>query len=139
MLDITTEAVQETTPIHLKGASGNYLYHDGKPVRIIVYGPSSDRFSEVAERQSARAIKRMEDNDGKLTQAPKEQREKEQADDLADLTASFENLGYPPAGAAQGKELFRALYADKTLGFIPTQVLKTLRDWGNFLPDATAA
>lgn len=136
--DITQQAVADTAPIHIKGADGVHLYHDKKPVRIIVYGPGSDAFAEVDERQTARAIKRREDNDGKLAIGSKEEREAELAEDLATLTVGFENLSYPPAGDAQGKELFRALYADKKLGFIAAQVQKTLRDWGNFKSSSNA-
>lgn len=134
MFDITTQAVAETAPIHVRGADGLPLYHDGKPVRILLYSPGSPAFAEVEDRQTARAVKRMQDNDGKLTVAPQEQRSAELADDLASVTAGFENLAYPPAGDQQGKELYRALYSDKRLGFIAEQVQKALRDWGNFAP-----
>ena len=56
------------------------------------------------------------------------------AEDLADITVKFENLAYPPAGDAEGRELFSALYSDKRLGFIPAQLLKAVADWGNFKP-----
>jgi len=139
MFDITTQAVADTAPIHIKGADGNHLYVDGKPVRIVLYSPGSQAFAEVEDRQTARAVKRMQDNDGKVAMPPLEQRDTEQADDLAALTVAFENLSYPPAGDKQGKELFRALYADKKLGFIVVQVQKALRDWGNFKPASTEA
>jgi hypothetical protein len=139
MFDITTQAVADTAPIHIKGADGSHLYLDGKPVRIILYSPGSSTFAEVEDRQTARAVKRMQDNDGKVSVPPLEVRDAEQAEDLATLTAGFENLGYPPAGEKQGKELYRALYADKKLGFIVTQVQKALRDWGNFKAASTGA
>lgn len=134
MFDITTQAVADTAPIHLKGANGDYLYFDGKPVRIIIYGPGSQQYAEVEARQTNRAVKRMQDNDGKVSVAPPEQRDAEQAKDLAAITVALENLSYPPAGDRQGAELFEALYADKKLGFIGQQVLKAVRDWGNFMP-----
>lgn len=139
MFDITSQAVAMTAPIHIKGADGAFLYSDGKPVRIIVYGPGSNEYAEVEDRQTARALKRREENDGKVALASREEREAEVAADLADITVGFENLAYPPAGDKQGKELFRALYADKSLGFIPVQIQKTLRDWGNFKSGSTAA
>lgn len=139
MFDITTQAVADSAPIHIKGADGTPLYFDGKPVRIHLWSPGSVAFAEVEDRQTARALKRMQDNDGQIAVAEMEQRNAEQADDLASLTALFENLGYPPAGDKQGKELFRALYADRKLGFIVVQVQKALRDWGKFTPGSTGS
>ncbi|PTQ12960.1 hypothetical protein CLG96_02115 [Sphingomonas oleivorans] len=134
MLDITTQAVADTAAIHLKGADGEYLYSNGKPVRIVVFGPGSTQFSAVEARQTNRAVKRMQDNDGKVSVAPPEQRAAEQAEDLAAITVAFENFTYPPAEGKPGQELFRAFYADAKLGFMAQQVLKALRDWGNFKP-----
>jgi hypothetical protein len=134
MFDITTQAVQDTAAIHLKGADGEHLYADGKPVRIHIYGPGSKQFAAIEARQTSRAVKRMQDNDGKVSVASPDQRAAEQAEDLAELTVSLENFTYPPAGDAQGKDLFKALYADTKLGFIPQQITKAVKDWGNFKP-----
>ncbi len=131
-MDITTQAVRDTAAIHIKGADGEHLYSDGKPVRIVIFGPGSRRFAEVEARQTSRAVKRMQDNDGKVSVPSPEQRAKEQAEDLAAITVAFENLTYPPAGDKQGSELFEALYADPTLGFIHRQITKAVQDWGNF-------
>lgn len=136
VLDITTKAVANTAPIHLKDAEGNHLYFgEGdarKPVQIILYGPGSPQYAEVEARQTNRAVARMQENDGKISVAAPEQRDAEQAEDLADVTAEFVGFTYPPAGDRRGKELFRALYADKTLGFITKQALKAVGDWGKF-------
>lgn len=138
MFDITSQAVADTASIHLKNAAGELLYADGdageKPVRIVIYGPGSRAYGVVESRQSARALKRMQDNDGKITAASAEERVKETAEDLAALTVRFENFAYPPAGDAQGAELFEAVYRDQKLGFIARQVTKHLADWGNFKP-----
>ncbi|UAK25866.1 hypothetical protein [Sphingomonas nostoxanthinifaciens] len=133
-MDITTQAVADTASIHIKGANGAFLYDGDKPVRIVVYGPGSKAFSAVEARQSARALKRMQDNDNKISIASPEQRASEEAEDLAAITVRFENLSYPPAGKADGAELFEALYRDPKLGFIPKQVTKFVADWGNFMP-----
>lgn len=131
-MDITKLKAADTAAIHLKSADGELLYDGDKPVRIIVYGPGSKAYGVVEARQSARAIKRMQENDGKVTVAPHEQRLAETAEDLAAITAAFENLEYPPAGKKTGPELFEAVYADQTLGFITKQVTKFVGDWGNF-------
>jgi len=137
LLDITTAAVEETATIHIKNAAGELLYADAErklPVQIVIYGPGSDAFGVVEARQSARAVKRMQDNDGKISVAPYEQRVRETAEDLAAITVRFENFSYPPAGDAKGQKLFEAVYADKKLGFITRQVSKFVADWGNFKP-----
>lgn len=138
-MDITTQAVADTAFIHLKGADGEHLYSDGKKVGVVIYGPGSDAYAQVESRQTSRAVKRMQDNDGKVTVAPPEQRDAEQAEDLAAITVSFENFTYPPAADKQGAELFRAVYADKRLGFIARQVAKAVTDWGNFKPGSAAS
>ncbi len=135
MLDITTQAATDTATIHVKNAAGETLYADAertKPVQIVVNGPGSKAYAAVESRQSARALKRMADNDGKITGATAEERLKETAEDLAAITVRFENFTYPPAGDAQGADLFEAVYRDQKLGFITRQVSKHVADWANF-------
>lgn len=137
MFDITKLAVNDTAAIHLKGPDGEYLYADAakeKKIRIVIYGPGSKPFAAVESLQTQRAVKRMQDNDGKVSVAPADQRSREQAEDLAAITVAIENFEYPPAKGKEGVALFEALYADPTLGFIPPQILKAVRDWGNFKP-----
>jgi hypothetical protein len=137
-MDITKLKAVDTAALHLKNADGELLYDGDKPVRIIVYGPGSKAYGVVEARQSARAVKRMQDNDGKITVAPHEERVKETAEDLAAITVRFENLDYPPAGKAEGAELFQAVYADPQLGFIAKQVSKFVADWSNFRAGSAA-
>ena len=133
MFDITSQAVGQTAAMHVKNAKGEYLYDaDKKPVRIHFHGPGSAAFAEVEARQTQRVLKRREDNDGKPAVAAPDVRRVEEAEDLAAITASFENLAYPPAGNDQGAPLFKALYADANLGFITMQARKFVADWGNF-------
>lgn len=135
MLDISTLAVDDTATIHLKSPTGELLFADAertKPVRVVIYGPGSKAFGLVEARQSARAVKRMQDNDNKITVAPFEDRLRETAEDLAALTVRFENLTYSPAGKAEGVELFTAIYSDQKIGFIAKQVQKAVGEWGNF-------
>lgn len=142
MFDITTQAVTETVAVHLKDAGGEPLYADAErklPVRIHVYGPGSAAHGVIESRQTQRAVKRMQDNDNKPRAATFEETVKETAEDLADLTVRFENFSYPPAGDAEGKPLFAAVYSDKRLGFIVKQLSTVLNDWGKFKPGSTAS
>ncbi|WP_416463960.1 hypothetical protein [Sphingomonas sp. VDB2] len=136
-MDITTQAVAATAPIHLKSATGDLLYSNGdtsKPCRVIVYGPGSEQFAMIESRQTSRVLKRMADNDGKPSAVPPIERNAERAEDLAAITVAFENFTYPPAADKQGAELFQAFYADPKLGYMAQQVMKSVQDWGNFKP-----
>lgn len=135
-MDAKKLKVGATGRIHVKDAEGVPLYEGDKPVVIVVHAPGTKAFGELETRQSARNIKRLNENDGKLTALTSEERTSETADDLAAVTVAFENLTY---GEEKGPEMFRALYADPTLGFITRQVSKHLADWGNFKAGSNAA
>jgi hypothetical protein len=139
MLDIMTLAVEDTAFIHLKDAKGDLLFSDGKPVGVTIYGPGSPAYSIVEGRQTTRALKRMNDNEGKVTAASPDERRLETAEDLAAITVGFDNLTYTPAASAQGAALFQAIYAEPKLGFIVKQVSKAVADWGNFSAASKAA
>lgn len=143
LLNIASLAVAATAALHVKGPTGEPLYADEEgtlPVRIHVHGPGSRAYGIVETRQSARALKRMQDNDGKITAATPEERIAETAEDLAAITASFENFEYQGLGApAVGADMYRAAYADPGLGFITRQVTKFVGDWGNFKAASSAA
>lgn len=138
MFDIAKIGIAMTAPLHVKDASGNPLFHEGKPMRIHLYGPASPEYARIEERQTQRALKRAQDNDGKPTAASTDDRREQIAEDYAAVTAGFENFTYSPAGAVQGAELYRAAYADPKLGFIVNQITRFLADWGNFKPASGA-
>lgn len=134
MFDISTLAVADTATIHLKGPSGEPLYADAertKPIRIVIYSPGTKAFAALETKQSARYVRRSKANDGETTVITSEERVRDTAEDLAVITASFENFTYGD-GSLQGAALFEAVYADPKLGFIPKQVVKVLGDWGAF-------
>lgn len=133
MFDITAEAVSDTAFLHLKDAKGDLIFDaDKKPVGITLYGPSSPAYAIVEGRQTNRAVKRRNDNEGKLSVAAPDDLRAETAEDLASITVSFDNFTYPPAGEAKGATLYQALYADSKYGFVVRQVNKFIGDWGNF-------
>ena len=138
-MKIAKLAVAATGFLHLKGPDGVHLYEKGEPVGIDLFGPGSRESAQVEERQSARAIKRMTDNDNKMTLAPIDERRREAAEDLATLTAGFRHIehddadGKPLASSA----LALAVYSDPELGWINEQALKFQRDWGKFTPGST--
>ena len=62
-MKIASLAVAATAFLHLKGPDGAFLYDGKEKVGIDLYGPGSPEFAQVEERQSARALKRMQDTD----------------------------------------------------------------------------
>jgi hypothetical protein len=134
-MDIFSQAVADTATIHVKDAAGEPLYTDADrkiPVQIEIWGPGSDAAGIVESRQTARSVKRLQDNDGRYTAVAPEDALKDAAEDLATLTRRFINFSYSPAGDAEGAELFQAVYLDRKLGFIKKQVQQAFADWGKF-------
>lgn len=131
MFDITSKSVAETAILELTDANEAPLIGDGgEQCTITVHGPGSEPFERAAAKRQNRLVDRLK-RKGKADMSPEEQRA-EQAEFLSSITESFNNFGYPPAGDATGKPLFRALYMDRKLGFITDQVSRFVGDWGNF-------
>lgn len=131
--NIAALAVATIGVVHVKNANGEPAYADAErklPLRIHLHSPGSEIASVVEGRQTARSLKRMQDNDGKITAASPEERRAETAADLAALTIGFENFEYGDGLA--GEAMFRAMYEDQLLGHITRQVAKHFGDWGNF-------
>ncbi len=133
MFDITQAAVAETSTLELNNAADEPLLgSDGKRLSITLYGPGSEPFQKAASRRQNKLFERLKKK-GKGELSPEEQRA-DQAQFLAALTVSFNGFTYPPAGKASGAELFKAAYADRSIGFVTDQVQAFVGDWGNFSP-----
>lgn len=131
MFDITKTAVEETAVCELNNADDAPLIGDDKAqCTIVLYGPGSEPYAKAEAKRQNRLLERLRKK-GKTEMSPEEQRG-EQAEFLASITVSFNHFSYPPAGDATGKDLFRALYMDRSVGFITDQVQKFVGDWGNF-------
>lgn len=137
--NIAALAIAATATLHLKGTDNQLLFADKertKPIRVHLHTPGSPAFAEVESLQSARNVKRHNDNEGKLAPVAAEDRIAETAEDLSIMTISFENFTYdtPQAAGLSGAPLFRAAYGDPAIGFITRQVSRFLNDWANFKP-----
>jgi hypothetical protein len=129
--DITSVAVEETAVLELTDPNDLPLIGDGgKQCTIELYGPGSEPFAQAEAKRQNRLLDRLK-RKGKSELSPEEQRV-EIAEFLASITVSFNGFDYPPAGKATGKDLFRALYSDRKVGFITDQVQRFVGDWGNF-------
>jgi hypothetical protein len=135
MFDITSTAVEETAVLELTDANeAPLLGEDKKQLSITLYGPGSEPFGRAEAKRQNKLLERLK-RKGKADMGPEEQRA-EQSEFLASITVSFNGFAYPPAGDADGKDLFRALYSDRKVGFITDQVQKFVGDWGNFTPSS---
>lgn len=131
MFDITSKKVAETATILLTDADEAPLIGDnGQQCSIEVHGPGSAVYARAEAKRSNKAIDRIK-RKGKSKASAEEQRA-DQAEFLADITIGFNHFSYPPAGEVTGRELFRALYMDRGVGFITDQVQAFVGDWGNF-------
>jgi len=127
-MDIRKYAVEPTSKLHLRDANDELMFTDeGKPVAVNLYGPGSKQYARAQAAQNNRLLDKLK-RKGKSDQTA-EQRAAESSEFLADCTESFENLEYDNLS---GRELFMAVYADVSIGFVADQVAKYISDWSNF-------
>lgn len=127
-MDIRKYAVEPTSKLHLRDANDELMYTDeGKQVAVNLYGPGSKQYARAQAAQNNRLLDKLK-RKGKSDQTA-EQRAAESSEFLADCTESFENLEYDNLA---GRELFMAVYADVSIGFVADQVAKYISDWSNF-------
>lgn len=132
-MDIKKFAVEQTGRVHLRDADGELMYtDDGKEIAINVYSPGSKQYAKAQASKSNRTIDLLRKK-GKSDQTPESIAE-EKALFLSDCTSSFENIDLDKL---EGKALYKAVYADQSLGFIADQVAEYLGDWANFTKDST--
>lgn len=129
--DITTVASVEMAICELKDADDSPLMDEkGNALSVTVYGPGSKAYVKATTRRQSRNLERLR-RKGKPNMTAEENVE-DAADFLATCTVSFNGWDYPPAGKAEGFALFKAAYADSSLGFIRDQVAEFISDWANF-------
>ena len=128
-MDLKSFAVEETGVLHLVSASDDPLHDaEGKPLTVTLYGPGSRHYARAQAVQQNRMIDKLK-RKGPSNQTP-EEKSREQAEFLAMCTKEFSaNIEYE---GLSGDALFRAVYADTSIGFIAEQVGKYLGDWANF-------
>lgn len=140
MFDITNTKVAEQATIMLTDAEEAPLIgDDDKQCSITVYGPGSRQYAAAEAKKNNKVMDRLK-RKGKADMSAEDQRA-QQADFLAALTVEFHNFTYPPV--KDGEEVPvpdpRALYMDRSLGFITDQVQNFVGDWGNFSGKSAAS
>lgn len=127
-MDIKKFAVEQTGRIEVRDAEGELI-----PGAVItVYSPGSKQFAKAQANKSNRTLDLLR-RKGKSDQTPESIAE-ERSTYLSDCTAGFEGIEYDKL---EGKSLYKAVYADVSLGFIADQVAEYLGDWSNFTSAST--
>ena len=129
-MDIRKFSVEETTLLHLRDTNDELMYADGdtkKPMTVTVFGPGSKAYAKAASKNQNRMIDKLKKK-GKTEQTA-EAKALENAEFLTDCTKGMENIDYDKLA---GEDLYRAIYADTSIGFIAEQVGKHIGDWANF-------
>lgn len=133
--DITKKRASETAKIDLVNGEGSPLADDaGNVLSVTVHGPGSKVWQQADAERNRRRTSRIEKNRGKLSAALDNAKEDE-VDFLVAITVSFNGWEYPhPESAAWTgqKDMFRAAYADDTIGYIRDHVHREANDWGVF-------
>src|SRR5688572_11609738 len=134
--DITKRRASETAQIDLVTGEGAPLIDDeGKTLSVTVHGPGSKVWQAADAERSRRRTLRVEKNRGRLTAALENAKE-DDLDFLAAVTVSFNGWAYPHPEAdtpwPSQRDMFRAAYADDTIGYIRDHVLKEASDWSAF-------
>lgn len=141
-MDPRKKAVAQTGTLHFRDGDDELMYgetatgalDETKPCTAELYSPGSKEYAKAAAAQNNRMIDKLKAK-GKAKQTAAEQAE-EKAVFLADCTKSFSNI---EIGDLEGKELFKAVYADLEIGFMADQAGAFLGDWKNFTkPSPTA-
>jgi hypothetical protein len=131
-LNIKSLAASETDTFQLRNGDDELLWATDAlgaqvAVTVTVYGPGSKEYQKAQAKASNRAVERLRKR-GKFEQTA-EEKLREQAEHLADITAGFSHLELDDL---QGRDLALAIYRDPQLGFIAEQVNKHAGDWANF-------
>lgn len=135
-MDIRKFAVNETGVLALRDASDEpMLGEDSLPMTITLFGPGSKQFGKAQAAQSNRMIDKLK-RKGKTDESA-EEKAREQAEFLAGCTSEFSsNIAVDDL---KGDALYRAVYADKTIGFVAEQAGRFLQDWSNFKKPSTTS
>lgn len=129
-MDIKKFAVQETSVLALLGPDRQPLMGDDKqPLTVTVYGPGSKQYSKAQAANASLMLGRLKMNGRIDTEG--------NAEFLAAVTKEFSpNVEYD---GLKGEDMFRAIYADNSVGFIAEQVTKHVGEWKNFMKASPAS
>lgn len=137
MFDITRKRVAETATIELKGPDGGALTDDaGEVLSVTVHGPGSRVWQQANADVNRTRAARLRKAGGRIENAVEHARD-DQIELLTKVTVAFNGWEYP--GAGTGPAMWRAAYADDTIGFIRDQVFNEVNDWAAFTTGSAAS
>lgn len=136
MFDIRQKSVSETGIIELDNADDSPMFNPdtGERCTVTVCGPGSKRWQQANAEKSRKATARVDKAKGKLAAAIDPTGDDE-TDFLADITVSFNNWTYSHPDGEEWptkRDMFRAAYADHSIGYIRQKVEKQNGEWGNY-------
>lgn len=119
--------MRDTSRLELELPTGAPMLYKGQRVAVVLYGPSTDQFARAKAEQQRQALARTLQAAGNKKVKVSTDDEEADAAFLTAITADFENFPFP-GGAA-------AVYRERALRYVNTQVFAHVNDLGNFLPD----
>lgn len=123
-IDLSQHEALETKRFELSLLNGDA--HSG--VFVELYGPASDEYRHALLARDRRRAEIDDDNTDALAD--------NQSQFYIDVTKSFDGVAYQQK---EGRALVEAIYKNRKLGYLHTQVHTLVNNWGNFLPDAAIA
>lgn len=130
MFDITKAGVVDTATLELKDAKGGPLMDGETRLSVTICGPGSQTYAQ-AEAEVNRLVRaKVAKANGNVTAAMEDSDDRAN-DFLAKITVSFNGWEYPGKWKSP-REMFKAAYEDRKIGFIRKQVDEFQGEWGNF-------
>lgn len=126
--DFSAYFLQDTSTVTIKLPNGQPMLYQGQPVSVVVYGPSTDRYSaarDALDREAAKAL--MANINGSKADADKDA----DARFLSAVTERIDNFPYPGGPSA--------VYREPKLKYLADQVRAHLGDLGNFFKGSASA
>lgn len=133
MFDLASIDTSDTSFLHLKSPDTEEPIFTKKgdkkePVGITFHSPGSEAYEAAVAKRTNRALHRSK----RKIDLTADMLRSDTVAFLTDVTVSFDNLGYSPAGDAKGEDLFKAAYSDRKFAWVIEQANTHLGDWASF-------
>jgi len=139
MFDITKKRALETAKIDLTDGEGAPLLDDdGNRLSVTLCGPGSKTWQQADAERSRKQASRAEKNPRRIASTIIDHRRDDEIDFLVAITVSFNGWVYPGDFPSQ-KDMFRAAYADDSIGYIRDQLAVEGNGWSAFNRSASTA
>lgn len=122
--DFSAYFLQDTSTVLIKLPNGQPMAHQGQPVAVVVYGPSTERFSAAKDALDREATKTLMQSMGASASSKDGAAKDADARFLSAVTERIDNFPFPGGPAA--------VYREPRLKYLADQVRAHLGDLGNF-------